>query len=436
MLTPPRFVVIDDDAKHLEAIVSTMQSLGSACAKIHYTSVRDPDRELFKTVRAIFMDLQLLNRSATSDFRQHYAEIQRILDLVIHVEGGPYLLVVWTDMPNRVVELRQYLERFFARKPFVRPVAILPLSKTRYINSATGEATSRDLVEEIRTHLRKHPAMNSLVQWETDVLGAAARVLADISTLACELEGETSLPTLLKRLANEAVGHKNAGEDPRAAVQAALLPMLQDHLKNSNVVAADWADPFDGAVDPAPPLSKSQVALLNNRLHITNQNTDRPISPLAWGAVCEIEEEIDWNELGLESEEHYVREIVATNVRIDLKKSSEIEVVQIRIGAACDYAQKACGPIPYALAAVLPGKQGLKAHALHSNSTGWISPEVDLGNGVVQLFVEPRFVRVRGETSAASFEVISRIGEQLLLELVSTVSHHGSRPGIFRFVSR
>lgn len=434
MFTPPRFVVIDDDENHLDAIVATIQSLGSVCARVHYSAEVDVPAELFTAVRTIFIDLQLLNRSASSDFRPHYAEIQRILGNVIRADGGPYLLVVWTDKPEQVAELGDYLETpFFTEKPFARPIAIVPLSKTDYIDLGTGHQTAGNLLEDIRAHLSAQPAMNALVQWETEVLGAAGRVLADVTALASELGGAAALPTLLKRLAVEAVGHTNVAGEPRAAVQAALLPLLQDHLQNAPIPAGDWDRAFEGAVEPAPALSKAQVSLLNTKLHIMKQDSARPISPLAWGAVCQLETDIDWSEFGL-TEEDYRKHVVAKNVSINWEKyGDKVKVVQIRIGAACDYAQKTTGPIPYALAALLPEKEGPKPHELNGKSTAWISPELDLGEGVVQFFVEPRFVRVRGENLASSFVAIGRIKEQLLLELVSAVGQHSSRPGIVRF---
>lgn len=433
MFTPPRFVVIDDDPNHLDAIVASIQSLGSVCARVHYSPAQDIPKELFTAVRAIFIDLQLQDRAASSDFNRHYAEIQRILGNVIQPTGGPYILVVWTDKPERVTELQAYLEKkFFADKPYTKPIAMVPLSKTDYISIETGQQTAGNLLEDIRTHLSAQPAMNALVQWETEVLGAATKVLADVATLAAELEGSAPLPTLLKRLAVEAVGHANAADDPRASVQAALLPLLQDHLQNAPDVNGEWTRAFESATEPAPPLSKAQVSLLNTKLHVTKQDEARPISSLAWGAVCEPEPDIDWSEFGLDDEAGYMDQILAKNVKIDLSKY-KASVAQIRIGAACDYAQKSTGPIPYALAAVLPVKGGAKIHELYPKSTGWISPELDLGNGIIQLFVDARFVRVRGENVATAFKAIGRIKEQLLLELVAAVSHHSSRPGIVRF---
>lgn len=294
MFTPPRFVVIDDDLNHLDAIVTTIQSLGSVCARVHYTPEKDVPKELFAAVRAIFIDLQLQDRSASSDFNRHFAEIQRILGNVIQPTGGPYILLVWTDVPNRVTELQAYLEKkLFVDKPHTKPIAIVPLSKTDYISIETGEPTAGSLVEDIRKHLRAQPAMNAIVQWEAEVLGAATRVLADVTALAGEISGDAPLPTLLKRLAVEAVGHANATDDPRASVQAALLPLLQDHLQNAPYVSGEWSRAFESAATPAPPLSKAQASMLNTKLHVTRQDVTRPVSPVAWGAICELEPDID-----------------------------------------------------------------------------------------------------------------------------------------------
>lgn len=437
MFTPPRFVVVDDDEKHLAAIVTTIQELGSACARVHYTPERDVPAALFRTVRAIFIDLQLQDRSASSDMNRHYAEIQRILGNVINDSNGPYLLIVWTDAPEAVSGLDEYLaKRFFEEKPYARPVSILPLSKTDYIDLGTGNEKGRDLLEAIRQHLKANGAASALMQWEVEVLGAAAGVVADVTTLATELDGEAPLPTLLRRLAIEAVGLPNVDKEQCLGLQAALLPLLQDNLQNAPAGGAEWSRVFEGAADPLPALSKPHVSRLNTKLHALSLSADRPISPLAWGAVCELEAGVDWSEFGLTDAEEYKREVVARRVKLNLASYGDaIKVVQIRIGAACDYAQKTTGPIPYALAALLPARPDQKSHDLVPKSTSWISPEVDFGAGTVQLFVEPRFVRVRGESAAKDFVPLGRMKEQLLLELVSTIGQHNSRPGIVRFVA-
>lgn len=440
MFTPPRFVVIDDDIKHLHAIADAVQVLGSVCARVHYQLETDVPVEPFRGVRVIFMDLQLQDRAMTSDFNRHFAEIQRILSKVINPRGGPYLLVLWTDRPERATELSEYLESFFTGTPHTRPVALVALSKMDHIDLATGEliGDGGGLRDAIISKLAESPAAAALVQWENDVLDASARVLADLMELSSDAGPvPEALATLLKRLATEAVGQVNADADKKSSVDAALLPLLQDHMQNAAIDGSAetvWSKAFEGAPGSLPQLRKPQVARLNTMMHVTLPSGHHPIAPTSWGAICEIEDSIDWREFGYDSAETCA-EAVRKSVKIDWPKyKDKSRLLQVRIGAACDYAQKADGPIPYALALALPERVEVKPHGLAENSTAWISPALVLGAlGVVQLLVDPRFVRVRGAEQTGSFTVVGRVKEQLLLELVSAVSMHGARPGIVRF---
>src|SRR5712691_4536368 len=97
MFTAPRFVVVDDKRLHLQAILDTFQRLGSPCMGIHYDPTREMERTHFRGVRGLFLDLHLLEGALGTDHRRHYAEITRILEDYIHKDGGPFVLVIWTQ---------------------------------------------------------------------------------------------------------------------------------------------------------------------------------------------------------------------------------------------------------------------------------------------------------------------------------------------------
>ncbi|WAC53125.1 hypothetical protein [Frigoribacterium sp. SL97] len=425
----------------MHAIGDAIQGLGSACARVLYSAEQDPDPILFLGVRGLFMDLQLQDRAMTSDFNRHYAEIARILSHVISEQGGPYVLVVWTDNPQHVDDLQPYLSELFDAKPYLRPVAILPLSKTDYIDTDSGEAAGASLREEILSILRRDGGVSALVQWETEVLEGAARVTADLQKLARGWTDEKSVATLLRRLADEAVGAGNVEEDHRSAIHLALTPLLQDHLQAplpTSDGAFPWADIFAEVPDVLPALIKTQVAALNASLHWIQKTNEYGVLPTAWGAVSKLEDAFDWTEFGLDDEADYFANVVQKNVKgCPDRQAVAFQVLQIRIGAACDYAQKASGPIPVALVGVLKARDEPRPRELNPRSTSWLSPVLNISKEQpVQFFIDPRFVRVRGSSAVASFEVLGRLREQLLLELVATVSQHGSRPGIVRFVEK
>lgn len=449
MFTPPRFVVIDDKPLHAYAIAACIQELGSSCATVIYSLEKDVPPHVFAGARVIFMDLQLLD-SAAGDFKRHFAEIQRILGQVISPNGGPYMLVLWTDAPEHADGLRDYLEEhLFPNSPHTRPLSLLALSKTDYIDLQTGEPTHpAELGMKIQADIKSIPSMAALLQWEADVLTATNGVLQIVLSAAVDDEGVLDLGSVLKRIAIEAVGEPHAQNEPAAAVHSALLPLLQDQLQYFNDEtpgSENWKTAFEGAPDTLPKLSRKHAATLNSHLHVQLASGD--IVPTAWGAISEIEADFPWGNFGLTGVQNFVDEVVvrgvntkwdqvSTDMTMGKGTARQLQVGQIRVGAACDFAQKTDGPVPYVLTAFVPSRTDSpkKNPELLARSTAWLSPLLDIGNwGQGFLFVEPRFALTRGETQTSDFVVLARMREQLLLELIAAIAHHGARPGITRF---
>ena len=94
MFAPPRFVVLDDNPNHLSAIVNVFQMLGAPCLGVVYDPGGELESGAFRGVRALFMDLHLIESAATTDEVRHYATIVSILEEHISPTGGPFILVV------------------------------------------------------------------------------------------------------------------------------------------------------------------------------------------------------------------------------------------------------------------------------------------------------------------------------------------------------
>ncbi|WP_426766147.1 hypothetical protein ACP3TD_06165 [Pseudarthrobacter sp. 1G09] len=487
MFTPARFVVIDDNALHAHAIAACVQELGSSCAVVVWSVEADVPAHVFLGARVIFMDLQLQDRTV-GDFRRHFAEIQRILGQVINPQGGPYMLVLWTDAPERAEELEAYLEtNLFGKSPHTRPIRLLPLSKSDFIDSSTGTPlNSTDLGSKIRADISSVPSMAALLQWESDVLAATNGVLQNVVSAAIDGNGKlVDLPSVLKRIAIDVAGQAHAEADPEAAIHMALLPLLQDQIQFSASAEGPptvWPRAFENAPEKLPNLSRERAARLNSSLHL-RFSSNGVMSPTSWGAICTLEEKFPWCDFGMTDAQDYVDSVVILGVdtkwadnstdmpaevaavhpareadaeppaekvvespseevgdllvESDGSEQRRVHLCQIRTGAACDFAQKADGPIPYVLAAFIPVRKDnpKKRPELKPRSTAWMSPLLDIGDwGRGYLFVEPRFSRTRGADQTTSFSVIASIREQLLMELISAMSHHASRPGITQFL--
>ena len=213
MFTPARIVVLDDKPKHLLAIEKTIRELGSSCVCLTYDPKVDPPALPFSRARVIFMDLQLLNDQFNTDFKQHYAEIQRILTSVIKPDAGPYLLVIWTAKHDRVAELEEYLKKnLFSKLPHTRPVKLLGMAKEQFINLSTGEAKDPEAMRDyIAEQLKSVPALAALLEWENEIIAASDRVVADVLRLAstAPVVDQPDVGVALRRLAIAAVGAPN-----------------------------------------------------------------------------------------------------------------------------------------------------------------------------------------------------------------------------------
>lgn len=319
------------------------------------------------------------------------------------------------------------------------PAAVVPLSKNAHIDTSNG--TVKDpaaLREAIRERLEGNPAFAAIMEWEVGVLSASGRVMSDLAAMS---RGATlnargvALAQVLRRLANASVGAPNAARDVRSAVYGALAPLLSDHLANLSHGARDpFTAAFNEGVLPPGPMPRADVARLNTKLHVATPAGEQ-LAPTDWGAVSGLGRGFSWERCGLEGGDYFVAQVLGTRNgayghTVDAKPK-DVELVQIRLGAACDYAQKSDGPISFVLGALFPETTTDLKHP--KNSPNWMSPSLLVDGRRVRLVVNPRIQYTLSRRVAVRLTVRFRLREQLLMELVDHVGHHASRPGILRF---
>lgn len=453
-------MVVDDVPEHAQAITDCIQSLGASCATVIYTAEHDPPPSLFRGARVVFMDLQLVNKAA-GDFNMHFAVIQQILTKSIKQSGGTFLLVLWTDEPSRVNELKTYLQKnMYERNPHARPVDICALSKTDFM---TGDPNApKALATELQKLIAKTPSISALMNWESEIVVAADKVLNSIVDLG-DSDG-TGLGTLLKHIAIETTGNEIATSSPRTALHQAFLPLLSDQIVFDTEPQAESLDPwnnaYDGAAEKLDRLERAKAAKLNTRLHLRSMQNNRDVKSISWGAICRLEDNFPWSDFDVDNEADFIKNYVEKKISLDWMKKTDpingkktcnhasdsaiyaqIKILQIRIDAACDFAQFTGGPIPYVLAAFIPANPAAEGRALklRDNATAWLSPVLDVPNLCEEpesargnLLVIHRFTRNRGIKQAEKLQVVACMKEQLLSQLIASISYHGSRLGITR----
>jgi hypothetical protein len=444
MFAAPRFIAIDDKLSHLQAIVTTLQGLGTSCFGIHYDVSTELHPKHFLGVRGLFMDLHLTSGIVSTDDRNHYGIISGILDANICPTGGPFILIVWTEYPQQCAALQEYLDtHLIGDQAYARPLAILGLPKASFINVADGTALEPGkLEEEVRKLVESIPQLAALLDWETDVLAAAGGTLSSVMSLVPTDKRTTQLyaaelDVILSRLACEAVGKMHVGTDPRGAIAKSLSPILADRILNQSAegTAAFWPLAITKhGNNPVAKASPDEAGLINRMLHLALPAIEKAL-PTDWGAV--VNWPYDWPAgtdvacLGLTGDQ-----IMGGEFKTEKQDRPNCKPFLVRVGAACDYAQSRPGPITYLLAVAIPQAAKFKTDSdgvpLRMSEAIWKSPVFVLPESASTFHV---YVHIRMSISvlpaaAKDWTVVFRFREQLLMQLIAAASDYSSRPGI------
>jgi hypothetical protein len=444
IFSAPRFVVVDDKIKHLDAIVQAFQQLGSPCIGIQYKPEEELNPNIFRGVRVLFLDLHLVEGIAKTDNRSHYAQIAAILEDTINANGGPFILILWTEHAQYAKELTDYLDaRLDVAKPYARPLAVLPLEKGTFINSSDVVTEPAKLREAVNNVVISNTQLAALLGWETDVLAAAGDTLAALLNLVPVNERTNAayseaLDVILSRLAREAVGRPHVEINQRAAITTALAPILTDRIMNQDVSQETlnlWARAVthhdDTKLEDASPREAGQI---NRMLHLAIPGSET-IRPTDWGAIVRWPYTWDGDELLCKTGLN-IGEMLGGQFKIERKDRVRCKPYLVRVGAACDYAQNQKGPITYLLCIEVPENvekmKDKDGHDIKQPDAIWRSP-VFLTTENAEPFrmqVHIRFLISVLPHTAQSWFADYRMREQLLMSLLTSASNYSSRPGI------
>lgn len=451
MLLPSRFVVLDDRKDHLSSIIETFKLMGSSCTGIHYDSSDDDesylDPSLYQGVRGFFSDLHLEVLGAGTDEKKHYANITRILEEVITEKNGPFILILWTEYPTECENLKQYIEDSIdSEKPYCKPLCIVPLSKTKFIDKNNGDIINGEanvLKEEIKSCFKSNPQISAIFDWEFEVYQAVNQTLIELVNLIPSPQRSFNtypdeIDKVLSCITRETVGKTHVSQDPRRALSIAIAPILLDKILN-NQDSEENIEQWNKAItkvksDDSYISDVNSIGRYNKMLHlaVTGHETMKPSD---WGAVLHIS---NFTKTFCNEKFGYSKDQLTKQI-FKFQDDQELTPILLRIGAACDYAQNKEGPISYIFGFRVSYKKYLerendfkdenKPHAKRPGSE-WASPLFFVDEEPFYLLLNLQIIVSFTKNEIKSYEVLYRIREQLLNQLILRATTYASRPGI------
>ncbi|MEF9385787.1 hypothetical protein V4890_09175 [Ralstonia solanacearum species complex bacterium KE056] len=479
IFSPVRAIAIDNNGLELLSIVNGLSAQGVPCSAHLYDAgdlIPSPPTEGYRHLRLAFVDMNLLD-TAGLEAKNVASIITTVLRKVIAPDCGPYTLIFWTSFPEKVAEVEAEVLRQFEQQGLSAPAQISHLGKANLIPLTNGgemEGVNIGLREHFEAQAKLSDKLGSSLSdslkssgsaavasaWETLLSEAASETLAELYAEAKEIadrQPNEAFADVLATIAVEAVGRKNAREEPLAGLTEGLLELVLDHLRS--VTSSDTAEEVVKAqlsqrIKSGPPsLPRNTVAQINRLFQVELLSNDKPITRISRGIVLSPTEAF-LRDSGLDEgwASFLWREMLHDPVRLDstdsrkavlLERKDEItrrvKPLLIEVGADCDHAQRKPRSHRFLLAAEVPADcfEEFVASSAPDRRTPYASDAIEVfgpwilpGDSLTSIAVCcKRFLSRQTDSIPASCKAVMRVRNAVVNHLLHRYSTLSTRPG-------
>lgn len=457
MISLPGIILIDDTKEDLESLQNSFIQNGYPCLPILYindseniSGIDHVNLDMIKP-RIVITDLNL--QELQIDAKTFVGPIAEVLKKLN--PDGPYLLYFWSknkEHAEEVVDL--ILERY---REISLPLHWGVLDKTEFKHNPDA------LKEKIEKLIAENPIFNALFNWENRVASAAQATTNSLFKLAqphspidiSDFQSKTNskLKVMLTAIGNEAIGTKNAKDEPGLAIELGLEPVLRDHIHLSNECTDNnsaWQSAADSIGTRLDPQSYSDLkAHLNSFYHVEELGDTSPKNKRgSWIAFDSdylndstneprIKKNLGRNIKTLVNEEFLNCSVGTSEAR--KKAHNDTKLGFIELSAECDQAQRKTKLNRYLLSAMIPVE--------HEQFTVFGEEKRNTAHaGVYRL---PNII-IKGKEYIVKISFMYQVGaipdfnkwlgkpvfrlkDQILSDISFRASQHLTRPGIVRF---
>lgn len=474
MFGPIRAVAIDDHLTHLLAITTGLSASGIPCMGYWYD--RDthslkpaPIKDGFPFLRLVLMDLNLEEPGGVPEAANLFGTVMEVLKQVVSKNGGPYLLVFWTQVGQRVDEVRKLIYQRLEGIP--HPIAVLELSKSAFIGAGPKEKEFKGALREFYSDLSNNienlasavkgvvaqdPNLSAVSLWEGRASEAAARAVNQIHSCAARdakdpSKAAESMGKILGKIAVATAGQKAATEAPASALDAGMVDILTDQFGIS-VTDNEYQNVIDKAIGNAVKNEiefsdkVSMYADLNTFFHV---DTEVASAKAGERGVVISAKPFNKNDLGFRTVDLFSNEFVMPWETFPKEQQEEAkrlfeefrgvaEFVLVELGADCDHAQDASRTRRYLVGLEVPLKY-LKTVLFHENgklrseALQLLGPWKIDGKTKYLLVSCARFWTWQDRKAHPSGKVKYRLRASIVNMLLHNYTVWSSRPGIVEF---
>ena len=445
-----RIAAIDDDEDHLQKIAWGLGKAGFCPIPFRFEDGRlenPPDTPL-AGIRLVFSDIHMIPGGANNEVL-HATNIINCLKQI--VGNGPYALIFWSRYPDEVGRMRQLIEARAPQSGLTLPIGYGRIDKNSVFNLEPAPGSEDDfnpirLRELILEQVGQFHTLGVASSWDERVATAAAYTTNQLFSVAGDEADRTETwEKLLAYLACEASGYEQAQANVRDALDAALLPLLEDQLTLIGREPGNNSQNFSEIIrfletEPRRP-DAVDLHRLNSSYLIEEIAPDSSLKMSDRGVVTELKGGfINSGEFirafGLADKELISREFTFSPPTDSEKRQMKLHLVEI--GAECDHVQGKVSTHRYLLALLVPASLkskciGTKGNCKNASILDSGSLYLKAKSGVYHLLISCRCFMSLAPEKVVDGTASFRLRKDLMNEIVHNYTTHARRPGVMRF---
>ena len=456
-----RVAAIDDVEDHLQKIVWGLGMAGFCAIPFRFEDgqLENPPLQPLPGLRIVFSDIHMFSGGPNNE-KTHAAIIINCLRQI--VTTGPYVLIFWSQFPGDSDAIAALINNRAVDAGLTPPIGYAAIDKNMVFNIGSEKGKEefdavklRDLILEKIKPFRTLAVASS---WEDRVARATASTTDRLFELVkSSANASVDWENLLGFLACEAVGQEAAKEGLTTALDAALLPLLEDQLSLIGNEPAAAAEDVQRLLDIVSVVGKCKrpASVENSQLnssYLIEEVTADSVTPM-WtrGMVTALESDFINSEsfqkaFGLSESALIRQEFAPEDLTFLVAQSARLHIVEL--GPECDHVQGKISTHRYLLALLVPASNlwaftiGGKASKKSTGSSRFRNDSVmDIGKislstshpGEWHLLVSCRcFMSLAAKTHIAG-KPCFRLRRALVEEVAHRYSTYARRPGVMRF---
>jgi hypothetical protein len=444
-----RVAAVDDNEEHLKAITWGLSLAGFCPVPFLFEDgdLASPPPEPLTGVRIVFTDIHMIGGGFGN--KVHSSIIIKCLKKI--AASGPYALIFWSMFPSDVEQMKALIETDGPGAGLTTPIAYGAIDKGKVLGAGMpGNFDAQALRTLIIEQMKSFPTLATAAQWEMRASEAAAKTTDAVFSLTQVQLGAPRTKEwegLLAFLATEAVGRTIAAKNIDAALDSALLPILEDQLSFvGGTSAADIADthPLRVALSGARPKrpKKISVARLNASYLIDEAGAESPKGEFERGMVIQLPGSFVNSGMfvrlfGREKSELLQKEFLCGVATAEQISALPLHVVEL--GPECDHVQGKVSTHRYLLALLVPAAMMqlcLRESGGHHNDS-----VIDVGRIAFKkapaddfhLLISTRCYMTLAPGASLGGQCRFRLRRTSIDEVVHRYTSHTRRPGVMRF---